>query len=89
MMHLMRFVDRPQGAAPLYRFSSHRTFRYWCLMARLRNQVRTQCRAFLQQNENIAYLDPSDVDEGTIRQFMRITQRCCTWVAFKGRVDIG
>ncbi|CAN0521725.1 unnamed protein product, partial [Scytosiphon promiscuus] len=36
--HLMKFVDRPEGQAPFYRFASHRTFRYWALDIRLRNQ---------------------------------------------------
>ncbi|CAN0277667.1 unnamed protein product, partial [Scytosiphon promiscuus] len=78
--HLVKFVDRPEGQAPFHRFashrtSSHRTFRYWALDIRLRNQAKSQCRTFLRHNSTLAELDPSEVTEDVIGQLMRVTTR--------------
>ncbi|CAM9386991.1 unnamed protein product, partial [Ectocarpus sp. 8 AP-2014] len=73
--HLMKFVDRPEGEAPYYRFASHRTFRYWALDMRLRKTARLQCRIFLRNNPALTSLDPSEVNDDTIRQLMSVATR--------------
>lgn len=93
--HLMKFVDRPEGRAPHYRFASHRTFRYWCLDVRLRKQAKQQCRVFLRNHENLVNLDPSEVDDGTISQLIRIAQRYVAnvqgtdgyWMRWQGKLE--
>jgi len=91
----MKFVDRPEGRAPHYRFASHRTFRYWCLDVRLRRQAKQQCRVFIRNHEGLVNLDPSEVDEGTISQLMRIAQRYVAnvpgtdgyWMRWQGKLE--
>lgn len=73
--HLMKFVDRPAGAAPSYRFARHRTFRYWALDLRLRKTARGQCRVFLQNNPALTTLDPTEVNDDVINQLMGIATR--------------
>lgn len=53
LTHLMKFVDIPVegvGEAPRYRFASHRTFAYWCLNIRMRDQPKEKTRAFVNCN---------------------------------------
>ncbi|CAB1108166.1 unnamed protein product [Ectocarpus sp. CCAP 1310/34] len=93
--HLMKFVDRPEGRAPHYRFASHRTFRYWALDVRLRRQAKQQCRVFLRNHEGLVNLDPTDVDDGTISQLMRIALRYVAnvpgtdgyWMRWQGKLE--
>ncbi|CAN0290285.1 unnamed protein product, partial [Scytosiphon promiscuus] len=93
--HLMKFVDRPEGQAPFYRFASHRTFRYWALDIRLRNQAKSQCRTFLHHNSALAELDPSEVTEEVIGQLMRIATRYLAnisgtdgfWLKWQGKLE--
>ena len=95
IQHLMKFVDRPEGAPPHYRFASHRTFRYWALDVRLREQARTQCRVFLRNHEDLVDLDPSDIDDGTIAQLVRIAHRYVAnvqgtdgyWMRWQGKLE--
>ena len=61
----MRYADVNNGGTFHYRFASDRLFRYWCLDMKMRQQVRQQCRVYLQQNPTTAGMTVEDVMEST------------------------
>ena len=63
--HLMRYADDHNDGTFHYRFASDRLFRYWCLDMKMRQQVRQQCRVYLQQNPTTAGMTVEDVIEST------------------------
>ena len=73
--YLMTFADRPPPVdgvpqAPNYQFAIHRTFRYWCLDAKMRRQANEQCRLFLRQNQEQVQVPVEDITEEELRQMM-------------------